>query len=120
MERALDELQSEGAIGKDERAMLHAKITKLFQMAIVDSWFSTGWDVKTEVPILPKTGEISRPDRVMIRDGQAVIVDFKTGEQKEKDRQQIIAYADLLQAMGFSTISGYLLYIEKQEVEQVV
>lgn len=120
LEKALDELQLEGDIGRDEKAMLHAKITKLFDMTVVDSWFSTDWDVKTEVPILPKTGEISRPDRVMTRDGQAVIVDFKTGEQKEKDRQQVIEYADLLQAMGFDTISGYLLYIEKQEVEQVV
>ena len=120
LDRALDELQLEGAIGSDEREMLYLKITKLFQIPVVDSWFSTGWEVKTEVPILPKTGEMSRPDRVIIKDRQAVIVDFKTGEPKVRDRQQVIEYMDLLKEMGFTTINGYLLYIEKQEVEQVV
>ena len=120
LERALDELQQEGAIDQSDREMLHRRISGLFQMPVVNSWFSTDWEVKTEVPILPKTGEIGRPDRVMIADRQAIIVDFKTGEPKSRDRQQVMEYLDLLREMGFTAVSGYLLYIEKQEVEQVV
>ena len=118
--RALEELLQEGAIDQSDREMLHRKISGLFQIPEVDSWFSTHWEVKTEVPILPKTGEIGRPDRVMILDRQAIIVDFKTGEPKSRDRQQVIEYSDLLKEMGFTSISGYLLYIEKQEIEQVI
>ena len=120
LERALDELLLEGAIGQSEREMLYSKISRLFQIPVVDSWFSTDWEVKTEVPILPKTGEIGRPDRVMVKGKQAIIVDFKTGAPKGRDRQQVIEYTDLLKAMGFTAIDGFLLYIEKQEVEQVV
>lgn len=120
LDSSLDELQLEGAIDKNERQMLHEKIRRLFQIPLVDSWFSTDWDVKTEVPILPLTGEVSRPDRVMINNRQAIIVDFKTGMQNSRDLQQVITYSDLLKEMGYSEISGYLLYIEKQELKQVL
>ncbi len=120
LEKALQDLLLEGVIGQNEQNLLHQKITKLWQVPSVDAWFSTDWEVKTEVPILPKTGEMSRPDRVMIRGQQAIIVDFKTGERKSRDRQQVIEYADLLKAMGFAEIEGYLLYIEEEATEQVV
>jgi len=60
-----------------------------------------------------------RPDRVMMKDRQVVVVDFKFGKPKDGYRQQVREYMDLLSAMGYEQISGYLWYVFANELEEV-
>ena len=120
LEPALNEMLYEGLIDEQDKEKLYAKISMLFENETVNDWFTTDWDVKTEVPILPDTGELSRLDRVMTQDDNAIIVDFKTGETKDAGHhRQVERYKQLLKGMGYSSVEGYLLYMDDIKVEKV-
>lgn len=116
---ALDAMKYEGLIGEQEKVELSAAVMPLFQNDIVSSWFDKKWEVKTEVPVLPTSGEMSRLDRVMINKDQAVVADYKTGLPKNEDHIQVEKYKKLLSEMGYNKVRGYLLYVDKVEVMEV-
>ena len=117
--KALDAMKFEGMITEKDKVELSSAVIKMFKNEEVLNWFDKKWQVKTEVPVLPKSGEMYRMDRVMISDEKAVVVDYKTGVPREKDKEQVKRYIRLLTEMGYSQVSGYLFYVEKAEVVSV-
>jgi len=45
-----------------------------------------------------------------------VIIDYKTGEERKKHKEQIIGYSDLLSEMGYIVTERLLVYIEEEKV----
>ncbi|MEL7146571.1 MAG: UvrD-helicase domain-containing protein, partial [Bacteroidota bacterium] len=74
-------------------------------------WYSREYEVRNEVVVLPGDGSIKRLDRVMIKDNEAIVVDFKTGKPVSGDKQQVGNYVALLQEMAYEQVSGYLVYL---------
>ncbi|MEL6534643.1 MAG: UvrD-helicase domain-containing protein [Bacteroidota bacterium] len=116
IDEAMASLQREGVLsGVGQAEEVKAMVNRVIQLPQVADWFSGRWTVKTEVPILPKTGEVKRLDRVMIQDDHAIVLDFKTGttqpEWEEKHKKQVSYYAKLLREMGYATVEGYLMYL---------
>lgn len=80
----------------------------------LSSYYQDGWTIYNERDIITKEGLIWRPDRIVINEnGQAVIIDYKTGLEKRAHLQQIIAYQLVLEDMGFSVIKKILIYINE-------
>ena len=109
-------LQKVEGIGQEEVAQLEQQLTALFRHPQVKSWFDDGWEVKNEAAILTPSGQVLRPDRVLLQPGKAVVIDFKTGNQHVHHTRQVQAYAALLSAMGYAQVEGYLLYLETGKV----
>ena len=114
--KAIERLLQEGMISEGEKPGIRSQLEKLMSHPVVGSWFTADWQVKTEVPILLPGGLENRIDRLMIRDGKAIVVDFKTGEKTKADQKQVMEYMDILRKMNFKTVEGYLLYTRDQEV----
>lgn len=112
-------LQHNGIINEQEKPVIRELVDELFASETIAGWFDKAWVVRTEVPVLLPGGEESRIDRLMIKDKQAVVVDFKTGNSTKTDIQQVNGYLDTLRKMNFQEVSGYLLYIRTGEVVQV-
>lgn len=119
MDDAFTVLQHTGIINELEKPVIRDLIDELFGNQIIASWFDKGWEVRTEVPVLLPGGEESRIDRLMIKDKQAIVVDFKTGNPSKSDVQQVNEYQNTLRKMNFHEVKGYLLYIRTGEVVQV-
>lgn len=83
-------------------------------------WFSGRYEIYRECEIISPDGSVLRPDRVLIKDDEAVVIDYKFGEYRPgnpKYVRQIRAYMRLLSAMGFSKVSGALWYVNEDKVE---
>ncbi len=119
LEQAIEEVYIEGKIANEDKQPLLDKINNIFKNEIVNNWFTDDYIVKTEVPILPKSGELSRLDRVMIKGDVAIIVDYKTGVEKKADNKQVKEYMGLLKGMGYDKIEGFLLYIDSEKVVKI-
>jgi len=121
MERSLELLVTDGVISSDERRQVQQKIESAMQNELVAGWFDGTWEsVRGEREII-YAGRQWRPDRVMIRGEEAVVVDYKFGlSTPASHRKQIECYVDLLRQMGYRRVSGYLWYITAQRIEQVV
>ncbi len=50
------------------------------------------------------------PDRVVVRGNDAMVLDYKTGKEEEKYKQQVNSYAKSLEEMGYNVVKKVLLY----------
>ena len=120
---ALKRLRMEGVITSDAQ---EKEIQKLATWALghpkVKDWFSGNWELFNECTIIStEKGQIKthRPDRVMMKDGQVIVVDFKFGKKRTSYFNQVREYMSLLASMGYSNIRGYLWYVFNNELEEV-
>ena len=89
---------------------------------MVKEWFSGSWELYNECAILYRENGIQqtrRPDRVMMKDGKVVVVDFKFGKPRQEYTCQVKEYMDLLLQMGYSDVKGYLWYVFNNEIEEI-
>ena len=116
----LQQLIFEGKITEDQRVELQSKLDTLFRNPVITSWFSAEHQAKTERTIVTKGGKTKIPDRVIIHDNKAVVIDFKTGKTNKSHGQQVKDYAQTLKEMGYENIEAYLLYIADEMIERVI
>lgn len=95
------------------------ELTKIIEHQEVADWFDESWEVHTEVPILLPGGDFKRIDRLNQKNGQTVVIDFKTGTPRKKDHYQVKEYMKLLGEMGYEKVSGHLIYLYDLSVEEV-
>ncbi len=109
-----------GEVPVNEATVFKAKIRSLFEaVPKLHQWFAPGWEVINERRILAK-GQAYIPDRVVIKENKAVILDFKRGAKSENHKNQLRNYGHLLAQMGYQVEEMHLVYIELNELEQVV
>ncbi len=79
-------------------------------------WFDGTYRALNEITIVDASGEIHRPDRVLVEkdqplgQGTALVIDYKFGQRNEKYRWQIRRYMKLLREMGYRDVQGTIWY----------
>jgi ATP-dependent exoDNAse (exonuclease V) beta subunit len=86
--------------------------TAVLEICEPHKWFSHEWKIKTEAEMLLPDGAVIRPDRVMIKDKKAVLLDYKTGEEEHFHELQLNAYEKNLLTAGYENVEKYLLYLK--------
>ncbi len=82
-------------------------------------WIKEKYQVLNETEICDSEGNIIRPDRLMIKNKQAIVLDYKTGQPLNEHQQQMLGYKNVLEGAGFTTVETFLYYPESGEVVQV-
>ena len=72
-----------------------------------------------ENDILCPDGSVFRPDRVINKDGQVYIIDFKSGKRDDHHKIQLGNYCQILDQMGFNSPKGVLIYLSERDVDYV-
>ena len=72
-----------------------------------------------ETSFFGRDGLEYRPDRVVIRDGAAAIIDYKFGAREPAHRRQVMRYAGIFRDMGYSAVSAYLWYFGEEDENAV-
>jgi ATP-dependent exoDNAse (exonuclease V) beta subunit len=79
-------------------------------------WFSNQYKVLSEQDILTTSGNMQRPDRVMISGTHAIVIDYKFGhEQTPSHQEQVRDYMLLLRQMGYTT-EGHIIYVAHNKI----
>lgn len=109
-----------GNLSDLEAIQIKHDITQLIALPNVKPYFEIGLDIKNELEILTAQGELLRPDRVIIKNNEAVVIDYKTGKRNpQKYYNQLSSYELALKELGYTSVKKILLYIQEQEVEVV-
>lgn len=116
-DKALKELENKGEIVKEEIEEISKLLDYLFKEK--EEWFDERNKVLNERSIIFKDGYIKsvRPDRVLLRDGELIIIDYKFSSDKkqiEKYNKQIKEYSQLYIDMGFKKPKSYLWFINQE------
>jgi len=117
-DKVLERYEVRNEIAKADKDRYGKLIHGLWANDEIKDWFGADYEVKTEVVVLPKDGETKRMDRVIIKDKEAKVIDFKNGKPKKGDETQVREYMELLKGMGYET-HGYLLYLKNGEVREI-
>ena len=123
IEQCILRMEQDAVLSHADAEELRRMVEKALSDPTVGSWFDGSWsEIRTEDAILSKGKKhLHRPDRVMIRGTEAVVVDYKFGElNATRYRQQLDRYAQLLREMGYTKVSGYLWYVKQGTIEQVI
>ena len=90
------------------------------KLAEVDErgWYHDG-DVLNETSLINSDGKVYRPDRVVLRDGKVVIIDYKFGEHDERYVGQLRKYADIWRRMGYDKVEAYLWYVLAGDIVEI-
>lgn len=120
---AIERLIFEGVIRNEQKEKVAREVVeKAFSSPEVQDWYSGEWTLFNECAIIYKEKGVlqtRRPDRVMMKDDQVVVVDFKFGKENPKYNKQVKGYMQLLAKMGYKNITGYLWYVDEETLEKV-
>ncbi|MDA3882089.1 MAG: UvrD-helicase domain-containing protein [Bacteroidales bacterium] len=117
--RAVQSCVLEGLMEVHETAEMNDFIRNKIQGSEVKSWFDGSYTVLSEQSILLPTAVEKRPDRIMITDNHAVIVDYKfTDQTATTHTEQVAEYMNIISSMGYG-VEGYVWYVQQNVLENV-
>ncbi|NDV80156.1 exodeoxyribonuclease V subunit beta [Dysgonomonas sp. 511] len=120
VEAAIEEYRASGDIVEEQKEEIMSLLAGYLSDPVVMPWYSGEYRVLNEVQILQHKGTFSRPDRVMIKDGEVIVIDYKFGEKENrKYNRQVKYYMDQIRKMGYTDIKGYVCYITLGKVIEV-
>lgn len=119
LEEAIDWAVQNGNISADQRQNIHDSLNSILNKEPYKQWYSEMWEVKNEASIINTDGSIYRPDRVLIGENQAIVIDFKFGLPTPKHRKQVEQYKKLLLDMGYTEVKAYLWYFQLNRHDEV-
>ena len=112
-------LESEGVLDADIGMTvkeIEALINSKLRQPEVRQWFDGSWILHNECSIITQDEQSNtiierRPDRVMTKGEDTVVLDFKFGKPMNKHQTQVKEYVSLLETMGYKHVKGYLWYV---------
>lgn len=106
---------SETEIQKIEDFLLNVKNNEVF-----NEIFKNAQKIYVEKEILTADGNVFRPDKVVVKENEIIVLDYKTGGYKYADRKQIKEYKQMLQKIyKHSTVKSYIFYISENKIISV-
>lgn len=116
LERALNEYPQ----FRERRTQALERLHALLSNPLLKPYFNNQYIVKTETGIAAAPNSIHIPDRVLIKDRTAVVLDYKTGSPHPQHKEQVSGYMNLIQQIGMETCRGFLIYINEDiNVEEI-
>jgi ATP-dependent exoDNAse (exonuclease V) beta subunit len=116
----LDKMVIDGELSQEGFASLKAQISDTLDNSIAGEWFDGSWQkLHRERNILRPNSTSKRPDRVMTRGNEAVVVDYKFGEESNAYHRQIAEYIEILRQMGYTSVKGYIWYVSTGKIVQI-
>ena len=121
-EPALKRLINTGKVTEQQAVELRKQLIllqALIQRENHNDWFSNHYQILSEQDIITSSGNIQRPDRVMISGKHAIIIDYKFGKEKPLSHlEQVRDYMSLLNQMGYTT-EGYIIYVALNIIQSI-
>tara|TARA_B100000767_G_C19777545_1_gene543592 strand:+ start:759 stop:3887 length:3129 start_codon:yes stop_codon:yes gene_type:complete len=112
-----------GKIELKDKKIFKKILKNIVEHPKLKSFYTNDSKVWNERDILVPNGKNIRPDRLVKRSQELVLIDYKTGVQKEADHEQLIQYKNIIgQVFIDKKIKCYLVYIKKNaalEVEMI-
>jgi ATP-dependent exoDNAse (exonuclease V) beta subunit len=112
--QVVEKLQLAGHFQKDASGEIQQKLMDVVTHPDLKTYFSTAFEILNEQEILTVDGWSLRPDRIVVSNGKATVLDYKTGKPSASHKEQIMQYADALKVMGYKIEHTIIVYIDQK------
>lgn len=111
VEFAIQKATESGLITFSQRGVFKKTIQKIVNHPELKYFFDSDVIVFNEQNIIKKSTKTIKPDRVVIKDKQVYLLDYKTGEKHNKHKIQLEEYKLALEEMKYEVKKKALIYI---------
>ena len=111
---AFKRLVYKGVIDDGEQEIINELVLQVINHPQLKAYYQADVQVYNERDMVDEHGGIIRPDRLVIVNGLAVVIDYKTGVPKKKDEDQINNYCTQVGNHLKVDVSGYLVYLHEE------
>lgn len=120
LNKAVEAYYYSGDITSEQKDSITGLLNDYLSKEVVSDWYSGSYRILNEVQILQPNGKFIRPDRVMIKDDEVTVIDYKFGQKEDKKYiRQVKYYADQIRKMGYLKVKGYICYITLGKVVEI-
>lgn len=98
-------------INKQEAQFIKQIINQFLNTDESKAIFDNNYKVLTEAEIITPENLIIRPDRILIKDNELKIIDFKIGKESKEHIEQISNYEKILREAGYKVSEKYIVYL---------
>jgi len=112
--KVLNSYLLEGKITIEEKTTILERIENVLNNINYSAYFADHLKIINEREMFTTENEQSktyRPDRLVETENGFIIIDFKTGEEKEKDQKQVDTYKKTLEQFGKKVVKTDVIYI---------
>lgn len=110
-------MRAEGLVEEAGEAELLQEIKQVVYHADMQVYFAKSLKVINERAVLKNGEPMHIPDRVVVGANGATIIDYKTGNEMPKYKEQVNTYAKLLAEVGLTVIRKVIFYTATQKAE---
>ena len=117
-DRVLKQLVLEGTVNPSDLERINQRMVALMDNKQLKQWFDSDYEVLAERELWYED-KIIKPDRVMTKGNEAIIIDYKKEKASEAQHNQVRGYMKAMRDLGFSTVTGFLVYVDTVDIEEV-
>jgi ATP-dependent exoDNAse (exonuclease V) beta subunit len=118
-EKIIAEMMRQGKLNENEAETIHREMVRFWSLPETENWFDKETEVLNEATILLPGGVHFRPDRIVLKNQSAIVVDYKFGNEHRNDySNQLKQYADLIRQMGYQ-VEAWLYYVSLGELLKI-
>ncbi|MFH0893287.1 MAG: UvrD-helicase domain-containing protein [Bacteroidota bacterium] len=108
----IQKLKCEGLCEESLSTEIEKEIELLVNNPVVSKYFNEEYLVFNEIEIIDPSGKAYRPDRMLMKGKEVIVLEFKTGKPDKKHSEQILNYSKLLAECGFTVIEKKIIYTD--------
>ncbi len=120
VDHALNEVVRLGDLSNKEMAPMRNAIDQIVRHPDLQPYYKVGNLVKNEQDIITANGTLLRPDRVVIQDRRATVIDYKTGQRNANHASQVNRYGKALEEMGYHVENKIIVYINDEIILETI
>ncbi len=99
-----------GVIENAFEPKLRETLQQIFGMKEYQELLQDASKILNEQGIIISASETKRPDKIIFKEDETIVIDYKTGNPKAQHLKQVQLYADTLREMGFQQVRGMVFY----------
>ena len=115
----LSKLLREGHIEqKNESKLRECSLAFWEKMAAGDYLLNVEKSLNEQV-VLAGENDVKKPDKVLVKANEVLVIDFKTGKMNQKHMEQIVAYGKLLEVIFKRPVRCLLYYTALNQLTEL-
>lgn len=106
----IQSLLQSGEIESQFEERLTGELKLIFHMPDYQQLLAGATKILNEQGIIIGPSETRRPDKIILKENETIVIDYKTGIPNAKHLIQVQLYADTLREMGYPNVRGIVFY----------
>lgn len=109
-----NEFLNSGELSLDKANDLKELVVNVLDHPSLSAYYSSNVKIYNEVEIMDSLGNVYRLDRLVISpQNEAIIIDYKTGDEQSHHKQQLLKYATLVEELEYKVKKCLIVYLNE-------